>query len=133
MTIEGVPEGWELVRIGKPVTGEWSIGGDGNPWQYVKEAPSTEFWPIIRKAAPVCIWPHGVFKDGWIAEDLNGDQYWYTTKPESDGEDEWANEGDCRFVTDCMLPVQFRSDLTWTQRIQRVGPLAEKSSGHFIR
>lgn len=69
MKIEGVPDGWELVRIGRPRTNEWSIGGDGTPWQYLKETQSEEFWPIIRKAAPPCVWQHGVFNDGWrVAE-----------------------------------------------------------------
>ena len=33
MTIEGIPEGWELVRVGKPKTGEFFIDGLSCPHQ----------------------------------------------------------------------------------------------------
>ena len=33
MTIEGIPEGWELVRVGKPKIGEFFIDGHGETIQ----------------------------------------------------------------------------------------------------
>ena len=33
MSIEGIPEGWELVRVGKPKTGEFFIDGLSCPHQ----------------------------------------------------------------------------------------------------
>ena len=47
--VDGVPDGWEFVRIGRPVAGEWAIGGDGTPWQYNREKQSDEHWPIVRQ------------------------------------------------------------------------------------
>ena len=31
MTIEGIPEGWELVRVGTPTNGEFYLGMNGQP------------------------------------------------------------------------------------------------------
>ena len=31
MTIEGIPEGWELVRVGCPTNGEFYLGMNGQP------------------------------------------------------------------------------------------------------
>jgi hypothetical protein len=47
MKIEGVPEGWELLRIGPMSKGDWAIGGDGKPWQYTKDQIGNEHWPVI--------------------------------------------------------------------------------------
>jgi hypothetical protein len=33
--IEGVPEGWRLVRIGEPKVGEWIVNGDGCATKYL--------------------------------------------------------------------------------------------------
>ena len=129
MSIEGIPEGWELVRIGKPATGEWSIGGDGTPWQYVKDTPSTEFWPIIRKAAHVCTWPHGVFADGWITQDGDDDSKieWHKKEPFlPHGAEWWSSEGMGGEVCGLMNPPVFRENLPWTKRVQQVGPSVEK-------
>lgn len=35
--IPGVPEGWELVRIGKPEIGEWFIDGLSEPYQAIDD------------------------------------------------------------------------------------------------
>ena len=35
--IPGVPEGWELVRIGKPEIGEWFIAGLSEPYQAIDD------------------------------------------------------------------------------------------------
>jgi hypothetical protein len=50
--IAGVPEGWELVRIGRMAKGDWAIGGDGKPWEYIRDTPGDEHWPVIRKVEP---------------------------------------------------------------------------------
>jgi hypothetical protein len=50
--VEGIPEGWELVRIGIMTKGDWAIGGDGKPFEYIREKPGNEYWPIIRKVEP---------------------------------------------------------------------------------
>lgn len=48
--IEGVPDGWELVRIGVPNEGDWVIESDGEHYK-----ANTMFGcvsPIIRKVEP---------------------------------------------------------------------------------
>lgn len=45
--VEGVPDGWELMRIGVMSKGDWAIGGDGKPWQYTKDKIGDEHWPVI--------------------------------------------------------------------------------------
>jgi len=47
--IPGEPEGWKLVRIGKPTHGEWFIDGVGLPKEYPYENPCGGKFPIIRK------------------------------------------------------------------------------------
>ena len=48
MQIEGIPEGWELVRIGVPELGEWIIGNDGG-LHVVSKCVRAYCYPIIRK------------------------------------------------------------------------------------
>jgi len=50
--IEGMPEGWELVRIGRMTKGEWAVGGNGEPFEYTRDKPGDEHWPVIRKVEP---------------------------------------------------------------------------------
>ena len=50
--VEGIPNGWELVRVGSMVKGDWAIGGDGKPFEYTKDRPGEEHWPIIRRVEP---------------------------------------------------------------------------------
>jgi hypothetical protein len=46
--IPGVPEGWELVRIGRINAGEWTLDDFGDPFVWKGES-STSVFPIIRK------------------------------------------------------------------------------------
>ena len=48
MTIEGIPDGWELVRIGKPMLNENYIGMSGTICKVVT-IPEGKAHPIIRK------------------------------------------------------------------------------------
>ena len=47
MTIEGIPEGWELVKFGVPKSGDWLINSSGEPEQ--SKGTFATVWPIIRK------------------------------------------------------------------------------------
>lgn len=49
MTIEGVPKGWELVRIGKPKEGEFFMLEDGEIKQSSIESMTGWYFPILRK------------------------------------------------------------------------------------
>jgi hypothetical protein len=47
--IPGVPEGWELVRVGPVNPGEFFVGYDGQAEQYLQGTASTGWVTIIRK------------------------------------------------------------------------------------
>lgn len=51
MSIEGVPEGWRLVRIGKPKAGEYYIENHGEACEAKPTTPTVLHWvfPIIEK------------------------------------------------------------------------------------
>jgi hypothetical protein len=46
--IEGIPDGWELVRIGKPEPGEWVVSNPGDPIQWLNDCTMANY-AIIRK------------------------------------------------------------------------------------
>jgi hypothetical protein len=46
--IEGIPEGWELVRIGKPEVDEWVISTEGKPLKWMDKS-LFDGYAIIRK------------------------------------------------------------------------------------
>ena len=47
MQVEGIPDGWDLVKIGVPKTGDWMISPKGKPDRAIEDF--TTLWPIIRK------------------------------------------------------------------------------------
>lgn len=50
MTIEGIPDGWELVRIGQAMLGDHWLGSDGRIGKWEFDTPSTlRNYIIIRK------------------------------------------------------------------------------------
>lgn len=51
MEVEGIPDGWELVRVGKPTLEEFIIGHDGSPVACVSlKRPLRQFrYAVIRK------------------------------------------------------------------------------------
>jgi hypothetical protein len=48
MKVDGIPDGWELVRIGIPNIGEWIIASDGE-LHVVSKYVRAYCYPIIRK------------------------------------------------------------------------------------
>jgi hypothetical protein len=48
MKVEGIPEGYELIRLGKPQQGDWVLYLDGKPKQIAADNASY-YWPILRK------------------------------------------------------------------------------------
>jgi len=47
--IPGVPEGWELVAIRKPIKGDWYLDGYATIGQWTSDEPSPFIFDIIRK------------------------------------------------------------------------------------
>lgn len=129
VTIEGVPDGWDLIRIGHPQKGDWAIGGDGKPWQYDRDKLSDEYWPIIRKKDPLCTWQRGIFADGWICENPNGRMRWTNIKPVFSGISWRIVDGhQYRQVDDIQYlvnPPRFGMWVPHVDRIQEVGPSFE--------
>ena len=132
--IEGVPAGYEVVAFRNPKADELVLGTDGRVFVCPVLPKITQRCLIVRKVELVLTWPHGVFRDGWIAEDEAGAQAWYEEEPEP-GCSSWDNAGcSCWFwITDerdgdstCFVnkPV-FRSDVNWRKRVHRVGPAIE--------
>lgn len=75
--------------------------------------------------SPACSCPKGVFSDGWLAEDEDGEIYYFLNKPKLDKDHGmWkVTEGGYEDVPSWLSnPPVFRSDLPWNKRIQKVGP-----------
>ncbi len=132
MKLEGVPEGYEAVRLGKANQGECFVTIDGNVCvaECDHEAPRL----IVRKVEPIATWKHGVFADGWISEDKHGTlEFYYMSPPSCDvGVGGWLSGHDGGFVCSLNNILQpsvfkFRDDLPWTERCVQVGPSVENA------
>ena len=130
MKIEGVPDGWELVRFGFPSATDWCLGHSGRPFRATRLS-TEDIWPIIRRIEPICTWQHGVFADGWLTQDKSGSMWIFAAKPVTahtvwalpsisvNAHAQWLN---CSILFNS---PKFRDDLPWTERIQQVGPTIE--------
>ncbi len=119
MTIPGVPEGYEIRTVYDAQSlADAIVQGDQRlqPGERIVCA-------IIRRIEPACTWPHGVFANGYVAQDQDGGLYWWNEYPKC-GDSEWVGRSKffCPLAT---TAVVFRSDLPWTERIQQVGPTIE--------
>ncbi len=126
--VPGVPEGYRLVRIGKPLKDEMFVSTGGKviraDWDY-----DSAVKPIVEKIEPICTWPKGVFANGWIAKDKNGDIWWYSNEPIADTRG-WSCRirGSANTVRDQFLnPPVFKDGLPWTECVQQVGPEVENA------
>lgn len=131
MTLEGVPKGYEAVRFANPAITEWYVDTTGTVKQCVEEVGGLRL--IVRKTEPVATWIHGVFNPGYVAEDQNGDQFWYDRRPNALASgDSWQWPDGRRTGKSISVNtgafasiVEFRRDLPWHQRIVAVGPGVE--------
>ena len=128
MKIEGIPEGWELVRIGIVKRDEWYIGQYGKPEQAPLNMLPANF-PIVRKIKPVLDLSKIRLKKGWIAQDKAGGNYWFSHRPVVKYGDNWwshsehdkiDNMDDC-YLSTKGLDIQWREDVPWTERIMEIG------------
>lgn len=119
--IEGIPEGWELVRIGAVKAGEWRLDAIGKPVLNPIDTSSMNF-PIIRRIPPPLSIPPKVFQDGWIAGQCAGPVLWFSAKPEyilTDAEG-WRINGGLFLPVGRMPCLLFDSSIPESQRICRV-------------
>jgi hypothetical protein len=92
--IPGVPEGWELVRIGTVSQGEFFVGYDGQPEQYRQDVESSGWVTIIRK-----IEKPAAYRPFANAEEFKPHRdRWLTRKDKSD---QTHLDGACRVVAYC--------------------------------
>jgi hypothetical protein len=72
--IPGIPEGWELVRIGVVHHGEWRLMDDGSIRQWLTIGPSTGWAVVLRK-----IEKPAAYRQFENAEDFKPyrDRWWY--------------------------------------------------------
>ena len=104
MQVEGIPDGWELVNVGKPVANVDSVVWiDGTPklYQYSQQLTASN-WPIIRKiekpkryrpfANAAEFEPH---RDRWIVRSCKDD-------------------GDNNLTTGCFRVAAYDDDAIWT-------------------
>ena len=80
MKLEGVPEGYEAVRFGKPKHGEVFLCDNGQV-QKARYDFEKNTVLIVRKLEPVLDLSKVRLKKGWIAQDKNGSNYWFSERP----------------------------------------------------
>ena len=83
--IGGVPEGWRLVRIGKPIDGEWVIDNLGDPSQVIDDTRFYNYCVIEKSEQPKQYRPFAnaaefePHRDRWLNPKFAPDQYIRTT------------------------------------------------------
>ena len=126
--VPGIPKGYRLVRIGKPLKDELfitTLGGVSSAnWDFGSVAV-----PIVEKIEPNCTWQKGVFANGWIAKDQDGHIWWYDNKPVVKQDTYyWQNNdrGYSDLLSNMLLnPPLFKAGLPWAECLQQVGPEVE--------
>lgn len=121
MKIEGIPDGFEV----RCVYDAQRLADAVVSGQKLEEGERV-VCAIIRKVEHVCTWPHGVFKDGWLAQDDDGYIYWHEERPNWDSNDGWWSSGGDTHGIECVIqsPV-FKEDVSYSRRIVQVGPIVE--------
>ena len=116
MKLEGVPDGYEAVRFGKPVFGEWFVRADGKTEQAVDNFKELNCL-IVRKLEPVLVLSKVRLRKGWIAQDKDGSNYWFHDRPTAIA-DRWVGDGGA-YVTHKAVHICWRA-VPWTERIMEI-------------
>lgn len=127
IALPGLPEGYLALRWDTPSIGDTFLN-PLNSLPTLCKANGAVTCLILKKVAPpepVCVWPKGVFKDGWLAQDSDGDVSWFPSKPQPGSRGWWAGSGDYCYTQCFVGEIKFRSDLDWKERIVKVGPEVE--------
>jgi hypothetical protein len=134
MKIHGVPEGWNVLKFDVPQYAEFYVDSNGFIRQCC-ESPhrfDNQKFLIVEKVQPPCEWQHGVFKNGWIAQDIDGHISWFPSKPHTTDK-RWVSDDETDqmvfLIKNLLNPPVFASGVRWTERIQQVGPDIEKILG----
>lgn len=116
LKVEGIPEGWELVRVGRAKEGEWIVDATGEA-QLNKQITGAGNFPIIRRIPPPLSIPPKVFADGWIFQHESRTMH-SVTRPQWN--DKWTNYAGTILATSCIPCLQFSQSLSESERICRV-------------
>jgi hypothetical protein len=119
--IPGVPEGWELVRIGPVNPGEFFVGYDGQAEQYLQGTASTGWVTIIRKIEkPARYRPFANAEEfkphrdrWWYRDDKDGTRRYFPPASYSDETHNgaaWQHRFDTCFFDDDGTPLGVRID-----------------------
>lgn len=128
MKIEGIPDGWEVVRWGKPKRGELFLLDDGKVTDAMFDFERDHVL-IVRKIEPVLDVSKIRLKKGWIAQDKAGGNYWFSHRPVVKYGDNWWSHSEHNKIDnmdDCYLSakglhIPWREDVPWSERIMEVG------------
>lgn len=120
MKIEGIPDGWELVRIGSPLTGEFILSYDAIPVSFDAKNTASRNCVIIRRIPPPLSIPPKVFADGWIVGQSTGPVLWSRSKPEFVNGEGWKIDTATFLPIGHMPCLRFDSGLIEANRICRV-------------
>lgn len=124
--MNGIPEGYEFVRVGRVHAGELTIGVSGNVAR-CSSGTSSKNNVIVKKIPSHCEFPKGVFCDGWITEDSGKGLCWWKDKPAFDTDNQvWV--ANCKVVPVGLAQSSMRTGIRFApltpmeQRFQQVGP-----------
>ena len=128
--MNGIPEGYEFVRVGRAMAGETIIATSGRPLILVKDSVSLNC-VVVRRVKPNFDFPRGVFKDGWITHDIKG-ACWWARKPEwNTTSQQWTGNCCVTEIGKCnnalLTPVWFHPLIEARFCIQQVGPKYEST------
>lgn len=115
MKLEGVPEGYEAVRFGKPLCGELFI--DEAVCVGLSKGELYGSYLIVRKLAPVLDLSKVRLKKGWIAQNKDGANCWFQDRPTTTA-DRWVGDGGT-YVTHKAVHICWRA-VPWTERIMEI-------------
>lgn len=129
MRIEGIPDGYEVVRWGLAKKGELYLWEGGTVVDAQRDFEQTHVL-IVRKIEPVLDLSKVRLKKGWIAQDKSGENYWYSHKPVIDGPGVGWKHEKCDGRDNCYLSITgliipWREDVPWTERIMEITEWAE--------
>jgi len=129
--MNGIPEGYEFVRVGRANPGEMVISANGTP-TLINAITSGMNCVVIRRVPPHCSWSKGVFRDGYLTHDAGKGVCWWRDRPEYDHANQaWVGNSPViaiGLVGQAMVkPPAFNTRLELHDRIQPVGPKYEST------
>ncbi|TXH50302.1 MAG: hypothetical protein E6Q97_20745 [Desulfurellales bacterium] len=126
--MQGIPSGYEFVRVGRAEKGETVVGSTGMPYILGSKGISLNS-VVIRKKPEICTYPKGLFNDGWLTYDKLKGNCWWAQQPDwNDADQQWTANVYCISII-FEDHRAFRQRIVWRgdneDRIVQVGPSVE--------